>query len=114
MAIFTPGVDTAVRADEPSLEVRIGRDNPLPVGRHQFQLIVTDDAGNESEPVSIFIIVRDTERPTAIIDFIDARGNRVREREVLVPFGSAFQLSGEASSDIGGQVRIWNWSLVRT
>lgn len=114
MATFTPGVDTAVRADEPSLEVRIGRDNLLPVGRHQFQLIVTDDAGNESAPVSIFIVVQDSERPTAVIDFIDARGNRIREREVSVPFGTAFQLSGEAASDIGGQVRVWNWSLVRT
>jgi hypothetical protein len=113
MAEFTPGVDTEVKAEEPMLDVRVGRENPLPVGRHQFQLVVTDDSGNDSAPVSIFIVVQDTERPTALIDFIDARGNRIREREVSVPFGAAFQLSGEASSDIGGQVRVWNWQLVR-
>jgi hypothetical protein len=113
MATFTPGVDTAVRADEPLLNVIVARTNPLPVGRHQFQLVVNDDSGNESAPVSIFIVVQDTERPTALIDFIDARGNRVRDSEVAVPFGAAFQLSGEASSDIGGTVRVWNWSLVR-
>jgi len=114
MATFSPGVDTAVRAEEPLLDVVANASARLPVGRHQFQLIVNDDSGNESAPVSIFIVVQDAGRPTAVIDFIDARGNRIRERTVSVPFGAAFQLTGDSSSDIGGSVRVWNWSLVRT
>ena len=30
----------------------------LPAGRHVFQLIVTDDAGNDSRPARIEILVR--------------------------------------------------------
>ncbi len=113
MARFTPGVDTEVRSDEPLLEVAVTRETPLAIGQHVFRLIVQDDAGNDSAPATVTIIVQDTERPTAVILTIDATGGRNPEPTVSMPFGSAFSLTGERSSDIGGQVRAWNWALVR-
>jgi hypothetical protein len=32
---------------------------------------------------------------------------------VVVPFGQAFTLTGDRSSDIGGKVVVWNWNLLQ-
>lgn len=112
MAKFVPGVDTEVKAEEPMLDVAVSRETPLKVGKHVFRLIVIDDTGNESAPATVTIIVEDRERPTAVIDLIDAAGNRIPDPEVRLRFGDAFRLSGERSSDIGGTVRAWNWALL--
>lgn len=113
MARFVPGTDTTVQADEPLLEVAIDTRTRLPVGRHVFQLVVVDDSGNESAPALVSIIVQDQERPTAVIDTIDARGTRSPEPTVAIPFGQRFSLTGERSSDVGGAVRQWRWTLMR-
>lgn len=113
MAQFTPGTDTAVTSEDALLEVLASVQTPLPTGKHVFQLTVTDDSGNLSEPALITIIVRDTARPTAVIDFVDPRGGTHPEPTVEVPFGSKFGLSGKRSSDIGGQVKNFNWQLMR-
>ena len=39
----------------------------LGVGRHVFQLVVEDDAANQSDKAIIAVIVRDTSQPTAIL-----------------------------------------------
>jgi hypothetical protein len=113
MAKFVPGTDTEVKSDEPLLDVVASAANPLKPGKHVFQLVVVDDAGNPSETANVTIIVQDTERPTAVIDLITERGERIATPEVNVRFGSPFRLSGERSSDIGGAVTTWNWSLLR-
>lgn len=111
MAQFIPGTDTSVKAKEPTLEVLVSRSSPLKVGKHVFNLVVTDDSGNASAPAVITIIVTDGELPTAVIDFINADGKRIPDPEVTVRFGEAFQLSGERSSDEGGQPVAWTWTL---
>lgn len=113
MAKFVPGTDTAVKSDEPLLEVTASAATPLKPGKHVFQLVVVDDAGNDSAPAAVTIIIEDRERPTAVIDTLDARGGRIAEPEVRLPFGQAFRLTGDRSSDIGGSVRVWNWELLR-
>ncbi|HET8747464.1 MAG TPA: hypothetical protein VFM98_17825 [Ramlibacter sp.] len=113
MAKFVPGTDTDVKSDEPLLDVAVSAATPLKPGKHVFQLVVVDDAGNASDTASVTVIVQDTERPTAVIDLITAAGERIATPEVTVPFGRPFRLSGERSSDIGGQVSVWNWSLLR-
>lgn len=113
MAKFVPGTDLEVQAAEPMLEVLSSGRTPLPVGKHVFQLVVTDDAGNVSAPAIVTIIVADGERPTAVIDFINADGKRIPDPQVTVPFGAAFQLSGERSSDVGGKPVGWTWTLQR-
>jgi hypothetical protein len=113
MAKFTPGTDTEVKAEEPLLEVLVSPTAPLRPGKHVFQLVVVDDTGNDSAPASVTIIIEDRERPTAVVDLLDERGGRISEPEVRVPFGQPFRLTGDRSSDIGGVVRVWNWSLLR-
>lgn len=115
MAVFNPGVSTTVEAKAPDavLEVAVAATNPLKVGKHVFQLVVTDDAGNESAAATVTVIVVDRERPTAVIDLIDAAGARHPEPEVSIPFGQKFVLSAERSSDIGGGVRGFSWTLLR-
>ena len=61
---------------------------------------------------NVTVIVLDTTRPTAVIDLINADGSRNPEPVVQVPFGKGFQLSGDRSSDVGGAVKLWNWTLL--
>ena len=74
---------------------------------------VKDDAGNDSVPATVTIIVTDATRPTPVIDVIDPAGTRISTPEVTIPFGRAFALSGERSSDVGGSVKLWQWSLLQ-
>src|SRR5262245_20681877 len=113
MAKFTPGTDTKVEAAEPRLDVIVSRTAPMKVGKHMFRLAVRDHAGNDSAPAQVTIIVADTERPTAVIDVLDAAGNRNPAPEVTVSFGQAFSLTGDRSSDIGGEVKLWQWVLLQ-
>jgi hypothetical protein len=113
MANFTPGTDISVKSDEPVLDVLASRDTPLKPGKHVFQLVVTDDSGNDSSPATVTIIVVDGERPTAVIDTLARDGTRNPAPEVSMPFGTAFRLTGDRSTDVGGQVRTWNWTLMQ-
>jgi hypothetical protein len=113
VAKFIPGQTTEVSADEPKLDVLVDAQNPLKVGKHVFQLIVTDDAGNESEPATVTIIVLDRERPTAVIDVVNAAGERISTPSVEIPLGQRFQLLADRSSDIGGVVRGFKWTLMQ-
>ncbi len=112
MAKFVPGVDSIVSAAEPLLEVVASASTPLPAGRHLFQLVVTDNAGNQSTPASIRVAVRDRTKPTAEIDFIRDDGVRLYGSDIVVAYGKPFRLTGERSSDANGVVASWRWTLV--
>lgn len=113
MAKFVPGTDTSVQSTEPNLEIVVTPQARLAVGKHVFQLAVTDDSGNESAPAQITIIVQDPDRPTAIIDFVDAGGRVNPAPEVRVATGQKFSLTGARSFDVGGSVRTWRWTLLK-
>ena len=66
MATFIPG--QTVRTQDPTVEVTVSPNTPLPVGSHRFQLVVVDDSGLQSEPAIAEIIVIDSQRPTAVLD----------------------------------------------
>ena len=112
MGQFVPGRDTEVTFQgDATLEVLVDRQNPLKPGKHVFQLIVTDDANNKSEPAVVTVIVVDRERPTAVIDVLNAAGTLLPPPST-VNFGERFLLSGKRSTDIGGTVTTWTWSLL--
>ncbi|HWX49313.1 MAG TPA: hypothetical protein VNZ61_14765 [Roseomonas sp.] len=92
-------VNVPVTQADPVVQVEIDPASPLPLGVNRFQLIVVDDAGNESAPFVIEVMVKDTERPTAQLDVVDANGAIV---DPVVSFGQPFILSGKRSSDAGG------------
>lgn len=84
-------INEPIQTEEPTIEVTITPGNLLAPGRHQFQLVVVDDSGNESVPDQVEVVVLDQERPTAIL--------RAPGR---VASGTSFTLDGRRSTDAGG------------
>jgi hypothetical protein len=99
MPEFRPG--EVIETDQPNVQVEMNPQNPLRPGRYVFQLVVIDDSGNESQPDTVEVIIRDTERPTAVITAPQS-----------VNFGENFVLDGRLSSDIGGRIVGYRWTLV--
>jgi hypothetical protein len=91
-----------IETDEPKIEVTIDPRNPLKPGTYRFQLIVVDDSGNESAPTMVNVVVRDTQRPTAVIDAPEA-----------VEAGVSFSMSAARSFDApGGRIVRYIWTLL--
>lgn len=100
MADFKPG--QTVTTQTPTVEVTVNPSSPLPPGRHRFELVVLDDSGNASAPDQVDIIVRDTQKPTAVLD-----------APKMVAVGSSFSLSGARSSDVPpGKIVSYRWTLI--
>jgi hypothetical protein len=100
MSTFVIG--TPVETEDGTVEVTVDPDNPLAVGRHVFQLVVTDDSGNQSLPASVEVIVKDSAAPTAVVT-----------APSQVEFGATFLLDGRGSSDVPpGKVVKFIWTLV--
>jgi len=87
--------------DTNSVVVPQTANNPLAVGRHRFRLVVTDDAGNQSKAVEAPVIVVDNIPPTAVLE-------GPKQAMQVQPF----QLSGARSSDVGGRVRLFQWTRI--
>jgi hypothetical protein len=103
-------VNEPVVQPEPVVRVEVTPAAPLPLGANRFRLVVVDDSGNESEPAFLDVVVRDAERPTAVLDIVDANGRRI---EPVVASGASFILSGGRSSDVGGgRVTEYRFTLV--
>jgi hypothetical protein len=95
---------------EPVVRVDVSSTAPLPVGANRFRLIVVDDSGNESDPTFLDVVVRDTVKPTAVLDVVNASGARI---DPVVPQGQPFILSGVRSSDVApGKVVEYRFTLV--
>lgn len=100
MATFVVG--TPVDSADPTLEFTVDPAAPLSPGRHRLQLVVEDDAGNQSLPDAVDIIVRDTVAPTAVL-----------EVPTQVELGTSFLLDGRRSSDVApGKVVRYIFTLV--
>jgi hypothetical protein len=98
MAEFKPNVP--VIQQDPLVSVDVKSDRPLPAGKYRFQLVVVDDGNNESDPAILEVLIRDTERPTAVLDMVD-------------PNGAIFRLSGARSSDVApGKVKTYRFTLL--
>jgi hypothetical protein len=88
-----------IPTDTPTFEVTSSPQNPLPPGKMVFQLVVVDNNGNESLPVTMDVIVRDTERPTAVL-----------KGPSMVQPGQPILLDGRGSTDIGGRIVQYRWT----
>ena len=109
MAEFKPNVPVVLT--EPLVSVDIKQDSPMPPGKYRFQLIVVDDGDNASNPAFLDVIIQDTQRPTAVLDMVDANGARIEPPNVQI--GASFNLSGARSSDVApGTVKGYRFMLV--
>ena len=96
---------------EPVVQVDVTATTPLPLGANRFRLIVVDDAGNESEPTFLDVVVRDLERPTAVLDVVNS--GRLTRIDPVVAQGQSFILSGARSADVPpGKVAEYRFTLV--
>lgn len=99
-----------IETSEAKIEVTVEPQNPLPIGPHRFQLIVTDTAGNKSTPHEVEVIIRDTQRPTAVLDIRDIEGRPTNNQ---IEYGQSFILSGKRSTDIPpGEIVQYRWMLL--
>jgi hypothetical protein len=84
-------------------DAKIEVEPTLAVGKHVFQLIVEDAAGNQSAPAQVEVIVLDKTAPTAVIELV---GDNPAD-------GETFVLSGAKSADArGGTIVAYRWTLV--
>jgi len=101
MAIFKIG--TKVTTSESSVTVDVSPSAPLAPGVHHFQLIVVDDSGNESEPSTAQIVIKDSTRPTAVLAIAPTQ----------VDPGTSFTLDGRRSSDVApGKLVQFIWTMI--
>jgi len=107
MATFKPNVPVVQKDAVVSVDVTAA--NPLPVGKHTFILTVVDDSGNESDKVSIDVIVKDTDRPTAVLDLVDKAGNILTD--LTVAPGASFFLSASRSKDATGSLKEFRFTM---
>ncbi|MDT8760249.1 hypothetical protein MZO42_16230 [Sphingomonas psychrotolerans] len=107
MATFKPNVPVVQK--DPVVSVDVTAANPIPVGKHTFILTVVDDSGNESDKVAIDVIVRDTDRPTAVLDLVDKSGNIITT-PVVSP-GASFILSAARSKDATGTIKEYRFTM---
>ena len=99
-----------VTQTDPVVKVEFGPNDQLPLGASRFQLVVVDDAGNESEPTVLEVVVLDAAKPTAVLDMVDGNGKRLEPR---IKEGESFILSGARSSDQGdGKVVSYRFTLI--
>ena len=95
-------VGRPVETTDPSVEVSFDARTPLPPGKHRFRLVVVDDAGLSSDPAEVEVIVRDNQKPTAVI-----------EAPPQVDVGQSFTLSGRRSADLPpGRIVKFVWTLL--
>ena len=88
-----------VETKDASLTIEMGTDR-LPLGEHRFELMVTDNSGNQSKAAIVSVFIIDTTAPTAILRIVNAEGQPVDK----IPFGDTFTLDGSLSTDAGGGV----------
>jgi hypothetical protein len=89
-------------ADRPTVATREATfDAPgLPSGSYAASLVVVDDSGNESAPAATRFVVSDPTRPIALV-----------AAPATVPAGTSFTLDGSRSTDVGGEIREYRWTV---
>lgn len=103
-------MNVPVVQNDPLITVDVDPANPLPPGRYRFQLVVIDDANNESAPATLDVIIADTQLPTAVLDMVNV------DKAIVAPnvaAGNPFFLSGARSSDVApGKVKAYRFTLI--
>lgn len=103
-------VNVPISQSDPLVRVEVSEQEPLPLGPNRFQLVVIDDAGNESEPFILTVVVTDQSKPTAVLQMVNADGMVL---DPVVAFGSSFILSATGSRDTEpGTIKEYRFTLL--
>jgi PKD repeat protein len=98
--VWTLDGGAPVVTDDPSHTFAVNPAAPFAPGLHQVTLYVVDESGNRSETTSASVRVSDGVAPTAVID-----------APATIVSGQVLTVSGLRSSDIGGVVIRYRWTL---
>ena len=105
-----------LKTADPQLVLQITTANSLDVGSHIFQLVVTDQQGNNSQPQTVRVIVLDDQAPTSVPNVLDANGGALpidrRNNLPSVSFGTSFMLDASKSRDIGTGIESFTWQYM--
>jgi hypothetical protein len=97
---------------DPQDALQVASDTGWPAGTSRLQLIVVDDAGNQSDPVFVDITVKQRPPPTAALAVVDRGGAPITPPRV--PAGASFTLSAAgASSPVQAQIVEYRFTLVK-
>ena len=89
-----------ITTTDPRIEITPTRDAPLPEGSYGFELVVEDDQGKKSPPVSVKVVVRKT-LPDAVLKGPEA-----------VEENTAFTLDGTGSAAVApARLTRYHWTL---
>ena len=88
-------------APDTSLVISVDPTRPMATGTYLFQLEVLDNSGNKSAPAQIRVSVLDDQLPNAIVT-----------GPSTVSFAQSFTLDGSRSTDIGGSIVKYIWTLL--
>lgn len=103
-------VNVPVPQETPEIKVEGTDDGALPLGPNRFSLIVVDEQGNESEPFVLTVVVTDTDKPTAVLQVVNADGKVL---DPSVSAGQTFILSGASSVDKEpGRIKEYRFTLL--
>jgi hypothetical protein len=101
--VATFQVGTRVETTDNVVEVTVTPATPIAPGTHHFQLIVVDEAGNQSDPAVVPVVVLDDIKPTAVLSI----------EPTQVHPGESFRLNGSKSSDVPpGRVVKFIWTML--
>ena len=90
----------AVVTADPAFTFVVDPANPLGLGSHAIELVVVDDSGNVSAPDAATVRVVDDVAPMAVVS-----------APATISFGASLTVSGARSSDVGGRIVRYAWSL---
>ncbi|HEY1606394.1 MAG TPA: hypothetical protein VGF77_12445 [Allosphingosinicella sp.] len=103
-------VNVPVVLTDPTVTVDFDAADPLPLGKRTIRLVVVDDQGNMSEPAFLSVLIVDVDKPTAVLETVDAGGSPI---PATIPFGQPFRLSGQGSKDVPpGKVAEYRFTLL--
>ncbi len=104
--------DVPVYQGDPQSALQVQADPPWPAGTSRLQLVVVDDAGNQSDPVFVDITVKQRPQPTAVLSLVDGQGKPIAPPRVAA--GASFTLSAAGSTAVApAKVAQYRFTLVK-
>ena len=97
---------------EPQTPLEVMGEPPWTGGTGRLQLIVVDDAGNQSDPVFVDVTVRQRPQPRAALALVDGQGKPIKSAQV--PAGASFTLSAAGSASVApAKLAQYRFTLVK-
>lgn len=102
---FTLGQEATTT--DPVVQVQFPANAPAKPGGYEFQLVVVDETGVASAPVSVKLVMQGV--ATAVLRIANADGKPI-DQTVFAPGAQIFLTAGGSTSENGG-IKSYTWKL---